>query len=192
MSEQRDYHALAETIRADREAIKTATGRKWDGIFDRQEDRLSQIEDAFLDLLEDKARLDYLDSINTRMNWRNGTRYGWRIEINHLRVALADSHAPFRTVREAIDDHRTGNYEPVRQAAFLIGRLKDAEEEIDEARIVIEGLREPLQQFVNAVQTHAIATEQDEVLANVMRRAKAGLDALAKADLSYPRPEVKP
>lgn len=52
---------------------------------------------------EDKARLDWLDGVNTSANRRNGTVYGWHFDINHNRAALMDSHHHRLTVREAID-----------------------------------------------------------------------------------------
>ena len=55
-------------------------------------------------LLEDSARLNWLDEVNQRTNDRNGTRYGWRFDINHNRAALTDHNRPVLTVREAIDD----------------------------------------------------------------------------------------
>jgi hypothetical protein len=54
----------------------------------------------------DKARLDWLDSVNLNANERNGTIYGWRYDINHNRAALTDCHLPAFSVREAIDAAR--------------------------------------------------------------------------------------
>lgn len=61
-------------------------------------------QQALLDeAAEDKARLDWLDAINLRMNERNGSVYGWRYDINHNRAALTDHNLPALTIREAID-----------------------------------------------------------------------------------------
>jgi hypothetical protein len=57
---------------------------------------------------EDSARLDYLDELNRKANERANSSYGWRLDINHNRVALADCHLPGLTAREAIDAHRAG------------------------------------------------------------------------------------
>jgi hypothetical protein len=54
----------------------------------------------------DKRRLDYLDELNARQNEHYGTKYGWRININHNRVALEDHAYPALSVRQAIDAHR--------------------------------------------------------------------------------------
>lgn len=54
---------------------------------------------------KDKARLDYLDCLNDRLNERSMSDYGWKLDINHNRVALSDSNAPSLSVREAIDEH---------------------------------------------------------------------------------------
>src|SRR6185437_15510877 len=54
----------------------------------------------------DTARLDWLDKVNRNMNERNGSHYGWRYEINHLRAALTDHNYPPLTIREAIDAAR--------------------------------------------------------------------------------------
>lgn len=57
-------------------------------------------------LLEDAARLNWLDDVNSRTNERNGTKYGWRFDINHNRAALTDHNYPALPVREAIDAAR--------------------------------------------------------------------------------------
>lgn len=57
-------------------------------------------------LREDKARLDYLDCLNDKFNQRNRTIYGWKLDWNHNRISLQDSHYPAHSVREAIDTHR--------------------------------------------------------------------------------------
>lgn len=57
-------------------------------------------------LTADKARLDWLDQVNAGTNERNGTRYGWRYDINHNRAALTDHNYPPLSVREAIDAAR--------------------------------------------------------------------------------------
>ena len=53
----------------------------------------------------DTDRLDWLDQVNTNMNERCGSHYGWRFECNHIRAAaiLADHHMPPLTIRQAID-----------------------------------------------------------------------------------------
>ncbi|QEH81155.1 hypothetical protein EIK56_24955 [Sphingomonas sp. C8-2] len=55
---------------------------------------------------QDSARLDWLDRVNANMNEWNGTRYGWKYDINHNRAALTDHNWPPLSVREAIDQAR--------------------------------------------------------------------------------------
>lgn len=52
----------------------------------------------------DSARLDWLDEANRRANARNGTVYGWRVDVNHNRMALTDHNLPALSVRQAIDE----------------------------------------------------------------------------------------
>lgn len=61
------------------------------------------------ELTDDASRLDWLDEMNRRKNEHHGTRYGWRYEANHNRIALSDHHFPVKTVREAIDEARARN-----------------------------------------------------------------------------------
>lgn len=70
---------------------------------------------------EDKARLDWLDGVNAGTNRRNGTRYGWKFDINHNRAALADCHHPPLSVREALDSARFPDLAPqiARQCAAM-------------------------------------------------------------------------
>lgn len=51
----------------------------------------------------DTSRLDWLDQVNANTNERNGTRYGWKYDINHNRAALTDHNWPPLSIREAID-----------------------------------------------------------------------------------------
>lgn len=60
--------------------------------------------DVNAELLEDKKRLDFLDLLNARQNERYTSNYGWKIDINHNRVALTDHNFPKLSVREAIDE----------------------------------------------------------------------------------------
>jgi hypothetical protein len=59
----------------------------------------------------DTERLDFLDRLNTNMNRRYRTTYGWGLDINHNRTALTDCNLPALTVREAIDEAMTGKGE---------------------------------------------------------------------------------
>jgi hypothetical protein len=52
---------------------------------------------------KDTERLDWLDGVNQKANGRNGTRYGWKFDINHNRAALTDCNCPALSIREAID-----------------------------------------------------------------------------------------
>jgi hypothetical protein len=54
----------------------------------------------------DTDRLDWLDAVNHRANARNGSRYGWKFEINFNRAALTDNNSPALSVRAAIDAAR--------------------------------------------------------------------------------------
>ena len=83
--------------------------------------RISQ-QDAELDRLRreveearaDKARLDFLDECNARLNTHHGTTYGWEMVMNHdvnrlmtghLAVDLNDAKAHgFKSCRGAIDE----------------------------------------------------------------------------------------
>jgi hypothetical protein len=56
----------------------------------------------------DKERLDYLDSLNQKLTDKYGIKYGWKLDMNHNRVALTDSNNPPLSVRDAIDDFRKG------------------------------------------------------------------------------------
>jgi len=60
-------------------------------------------DDRVRELEEDRARLDWLDSVNLHMNERNGSVYGWKYDINHNRASLTDHNLPALTIREAID-----------------------------------------------------------------------------------------
>ncbi|ODM79105.1 hypothetical protein A6452_28845 [Bradyrhizobium elkanii] len=55
----------------------------------------------------DTDRLDWLDRVNERANQRNGSRYGWKFDINHNRAALTDCNSPALSVRVAIDAARS-------------------------------------------------------------------------------------
>ena len=70
-------------------------------------------------LKEDKARLDYLDEANLRLNAEYGTNYGWGMVMNHNvnrlflkdvnTLDLKDSHGGYykhRSCRDAIDCQR--------------------------------------------------------------------------------------
>lgn len=61
---------------------------------------------------DDTARLDWLDQVNANTNERNGTRYGWRYDINHNRAALTDCNSPALTIREAINAAIQGRHDP--------------------------------------------------------------------------------
>ncbi|MBX3579942.1 MAG: hypothetical protein KF723_22290 [Rhizobiaceae bacterium] len=82
------------------------------------------------DLEADKARLDWLDSVNLKANERNGTVYGWQYDINHNRAALTDCHLPAFSVREAIDAARfpEKRHEIIAASAREQARLKDFDE----------------------------------------------------------------
>jgi hypothetical protein len=81
------------------------------GSLDDREAAVAKLIQGFIDaraaqppaVNEDAARLDYLDSLNQRLNAQQGSSYGWRLDINHNRVSLTDMHVPALTVREAID-----------------------------------------------------------------------------------------
>ena len=68
------------------------------------------------EVIEDTARLDWLDQANTRTNDRAGTSYGWKFDINHNRAALTDHNLPALHVRAAIDEARFKSA-PVKGAA---------------------------------------------------------------------------
>ncbi len=55
----------------------------------------------------DTDRLDWLDRVNERANQRNGSRYGWKFDLNHNRAALTDMNVPALSVRVAIDAARS-------------------------------------------------------------------------------------
>lgn len=57
-------------------------------------------------LQEDRARLDWLDTVNRNANERNGTVYGWKFDINHNRASLTDHNIPALSARDAIDRAR--------------------------------------------------------------------------------------
>lgn len=57
---------------------------------------------------KDADRLDWLDRVNAGANKRNGTKYGWKFDINHNRAALTDCNCPALSVREAIDKAMRG------------------------------------------------------------------------------------
>ncbi len=57
---------------------------------------------------KDAERLDWLDEVNRKTNERNGTRYGWKFDINHNRAALMDHNWPAKSIREAIDAAMSG------------------------------------------------------------------------------------
>jgi len=61
---------------------------------------------ALAEARKDAERLDWLDTVNKNANVRNGTRYGWKFDINHNRAALTDHNIPALTVRQAIDEAR--------------------------------------------------------------------------------------
>lgn len=67
-------------------------------------DEMSKLEKRSAD--SDTERLDYLDQLNGKLNTKSGSNYGWRLEVNHNRVALMDHDPVKKTVREAIDGHR--------------------------------------------------------------------------------------
>ena len=77
-------------------------------------ERLAELE-------TDKARLDWLDSVNLKSNERNGTVYGWQYDINHNRAALTDCHLPAFTVREAIDAARF----PEKRTEIIFGSTRE-------------------------------------------------------------------
>ena len=55
---------------------------------------------------DDTNRLDYLDQLNGKLNQKSGSKYGWRLEVNHNRVALMEHDPMKQSVREANDSHR--------------------------------------------------------------------------------------
>jgi hypothetical protein len=86
-------------------AIQTLTAEN-----ERLEAKLATVE-------PDKARLDFLDECNTRLNAKYGTEYGWRLILNHnvnrlmlgprMDVDLHDSEGgnkKLRSCRAAIDE----------------------------------------------------------------------------------------
>lgn len=80
--------------------------RHWEGRVEAAEARAKAAEERLAEVDSDADRLDYLDTCNTGFNHRNGTRYGWKLDWNHNRIALTDHNLPPLTVREAIDASR--------------------------------------------------------------------------------------
>lgn len=68
--------------------------------------RIAALEEAARLAEADTARLDFLDQMNAAKNEFHGTRYGWKYEVNHNRIALSDHNWPPLKVREAIDQAR--------------------------------------------------------------------------------------
>jgi hypothetical protein len=89
-------------MRTELAAIDEALGRRWSDPESRC-DLIRLLLTRHTDG-QDTRRLDWLDKVNQRTNARNGNRYGWRYDINHNRAALTDCNAPYRAVRQAIDD----------------------------------------------------------------------------------------
>lgn len=93
--------------------------RASDAEITRLTEALRDAEEREKALREDKARLDYLDKCNHRLNSRYGTSYGWKLILNHnvnrlmldtpsgMAVDLHDTEggsAKFTSCRKAIDE----------------------------------------------------------------------------------------
>lgn len=61
-------------------------------------------------LTQDRARFNWLDHVNANINERNGSKYGWKYDINHNRAALTDCNFPALSIREAIDAARQDSF----------------------------------------------------------------------------------
>lgn len=55
-------------------------------------DKLEELADENERLREDKARLDFLDACNQRLNSTYGTSYGWKLVMNHNVNRLMTGH----------------------------------------------------------------------------------------------------
>jgi hypothetical protein len=81
----------------------------FDAIIQAAQTAIAQIDAA----MKDRARLDFLDRCNASLNAHYGTKYGWKMVMNHnvnrlmvghLAVDLSDEHAGgARSCRNAID-----------------------------------------------------------------------------------------
>lgn len=79
-------------------------------------DKVHELQARVAALEEDKARLDFLDECNIRLNAKYGTSYGWKLILNHnvnrlmlghMDVDLHDtegSNAKLPSCRKAIDE----------------------------------------------------------------------------------------
>lgn len=69
---------------------------------DDEKQRRVRAREVLPNEVTDSQMLDFLDEMNKQKNERNGSRYGWRLEENHNRIALTDSNFPALSVRDAI------------------------------------------------------------------------------------------
>jgi len=95
---------LSEAKRAEGYSDNTSFDDVWANLR-AERDRLRAALEAD-PIRADTERLDWLDRVNTGANARNGTKYGWKFDINHNRAALTDCNMPALSVREAIDSAR--------------------------------------------------------------------------------------
>lgn len=73
----------------------------------KEMERLEQVNAELIiknnELRQDKERLDLLDKCNAEFNKACGSNYGWKVDLNHNRIALVDTGIPKTDVRTAID-----------------------------------------------------------------------------------------
>jgi hypothetical protein len=95
---------LSEAKRAEGYSDNTSFDDVWANVR-AERDRLRALVAAD-PVKADTDRLDWLDAVNQRANSRNGSKYGWKFEINHNRAALTDNNSPTLSIRAAIDAAR--------------------------------------------------------------------------------------
>lgn len=103
-SDRKQRMWLSEAKRAEGYSDNTSFDDVWAAVR-AERDRLRALVAAD-PVKADTDRLDWLDAVNQRANARNGSKYGWKFDINHNRAALTDFNVPALSVRVAIDSAR--------------------------------------------------------------------------------------
>jgi len=103
-NERKSAMWLSEAKRAEGYSDNTSFDDVWAAVR-AERDRLRALV-ASDPVKADTDRLDWLDAVNQRANARNGSKYGWKFDINHNRAALTDNNIPALSIRVAIDSAR--------------------------------------------------------------------------------------